>query len=232
MNRMLLVAVVSAICVALIRSPASAQTSVKVASARSAKPLEIAPVDKPAATGTTRVAVINLGFVLTKYERANVLKEELQTEVKKLQEEAKKHMENINIWQAALQKNEFKIGTKEQYEEKLIAARRRLEDLNRTASTKFGKASQAQLVTLWSDVHEAVKAYAARHNIELVMAYGEPVQKDNLGAFQNLTRKISAADGGAALPFFMTPGVDISEAVTDLLNRRYREAKEKTDEPK
>ena len=183
--------------------------------------------EKPA--GTTRVAVINLGYVLNKYDRASAIKEEMQAELSKMREEAKKQMENITLWQGALQKNEFKDGTKEQYEEKLINARRRFEDLNRLAQTKLGKAQQTQLVTLWSDVHDAVKTYSAAQGIDLVMAYGEPIDKKDVMTFLNIERKMRGADqGGSVVPFFVGPGVDISEAVVDLLNRRYREETEKT----
>lgn len=222
MNRMLFACVVSVICVPV----AFAQPTATRVDTKSAQ--NVPSVKSPAA-GTTRVAVINLGVVLTKYERATALKEEMQAEIKKLQEEAKKLQENINLWQSAVQKNEFKNGSKEDYEEKLINARRRLEDLNRVAQTKFGKMSQAHLLTLWSDVHDAVKDYCTQHGIDLVMAYGDPVAKDNAGAFQNVSRKLSAADAGGATPFFMAPGVDISEAVTEFLNKRYRDGKETTE---
>jgi len=220
MNRMLLACVVSVICVPL----AFAQpTTARIVTPR---PAQLAPVAKTPAAGTTRVAVINLGYVLTKYERATALKEEMQADAKKMGDEAKKLQENVNLWQSALQKGEFKNGTKEDYEEKLIGARRRLEDLNRLAQTKFGKASQAHLLTLWNDVHEAVKDYCAQNNIDLVMAYGDPVQKDAASTFQSVTRKIQAVDNGGAMPFFMAPGVDISEAVTEFLNKRYRDGKD------
>lgn len=214
MNRMLFGCVISVICVPLaIAQPAAVRVTAKAPqNASSAK-----------APGTTRVAVINLGYILTKYERSSVLKAELQAELKSMQDEAKKLSESVNMWQSALQKNEFKNGTKEDYEEKLITARRRLEDLTRLAQTKVGKAQQAHLLTLWNDVHEAVKAYSAQHGIGLVMAYGDPLQKDAGAFFQTVTRKLQTADAGGAMPFFMAPGVDISEEVTDFLNKRYRE---------
>jgi Skp family chaperone for outer membrane proteins len=225
MNRTLLAAIV----LATWGSAAIAQSSVaqKPLKFASAKPLNAVPLDKPAAAGTTRVAVINLAYVLSKYERASFLKEELQAEAKKAQEEAKRLMEQCNLLQQTLQKGDFKNNTKEQFEEKLINTRRRLEDLNRTASAKLGKATQAQLVILWKDVQEAVKTYSARHGIELVMTYADAPSPNDAASFQNLTRKLGATDNGGSTPIFMAPGVDISEAVTDLLNERFREAREK-----
>jgi Skp family chaperone for outer membrane proteins len=180
---------------------------------------------KSAPKGTTRVAVINLGAVLAKYEKANDFKAEMARNLKELQGEAKSLQADLAKWQAALQKNEFRGGTKEQYEEKVINGRRRLEDLSRTASLTVGKTQQAHLETLWNDMQEAVKEYCAENKIDLVFAYGDP--KDNAGAFPNIDRKLRAADGGGAVPFFMNAGVDISEAVVELLNKKYRDAQAK-----
>lgn len=222
MNRILLVAAALAICVVCSPS-ASAQSRSKK------KPARTVAVEK-SATGASRVAVINLGYVLNKYERASAIKEEMQAELGKVREQAKKQMENINVWQSALQKNDFADGTKEQYEEKLIRAKRQLEDLNRTTQARFGKAQQTQLITLWNDVQEAVKAYSAEHGIDLVMAYGDPLDQKDVMSFMNLERKMRGADQGSTVPFFVSPNADISDAVVQLLNQRYREERERATE--
>lgn len=173
--------------------------------------------------GTTKVAVFNIGVVLNKYQRASIAKEQLSKEVKRLQAEAKELNESIAKWQTALQSGEVPASKKELYEEKIINARRQLEDLNREARTTIGKKQEATLVELWKDVRQAVKVYAAEHGLDLVIVYGDvsdPLQQD---VFPNVTRKMSALDQGGAMPFFMAPGVDVSEGLVELLNRRYRE---------
>lgn len=180
---------------------------------------------KPLPSGTTRVAVINLGAVFTKYDKANDFKAEITRSVKDLQEEAKRLQADLATWQNALQKNEFKNGTREEFEEKLINGRRRLEDLGRMATQTVGKTQQANLESLWNDVQDALKVYSAEHKIGLVIAYGDPVQKDQLSTFMNLDRKMRAADSGAGVPIYMGAGTDISEAIVDLLNQRYRDAR-------
>lgn len=220
MKRIFAVAVVFALCAPF----AFAQSRAKKPKVTT---VAVAEAEKPMPGGTTRVAIINLGYVLGKYERATAVKEEVQAEMGKLRDEAKKHMENIAVWQNALQTNQFKNGTKEQYEEKLIVAKRKLEDLTRTAQTKVGKAQQAQLQTLWSEIHEAVKTYSAAHGIDLVMAYGEPIDKKEWMTSMNLDRKLRGLDQGAALPFFVAPGVDITEAIAEQLNKQYRAEKDK-----
>ena len=133
--------------------------------------------------------------------------------------------DDLTKWQNALQKNEVPPGKKELYEEKIINARRQLEDLSREARTSVGKKQEATLIQLWKDVRAAVKTYSAEHGIELVIAYGDVNLKSQEDQFPNITRKMAALDQGGSMPFFMTPGVDISEALVGLLNRQYREKK-------
>lgn len=225
MRRMIPISLSFAVLAFCAVSPVDAQEPGK-----KGKSSRVSAAAKPMPQGTTRVAIINLGYVFQKYERAATIKEEMQSDLKRLGDEAKKHVENVKIWQAALQANDFKDATKEQYEEKLILARRRLEDLDRTARTKYGKVQQSGLVTLWNDVHEAVKTYAAAQGIDLVMAYGEPLGANDAMAFPNIDRKLRGTEQGGAVPFLIGPGVDISDAIVELLNKRYRDEKGKATE--
>jgi hypothetical protein len=215
---MFIVFIVSAICV----SSASAQTGLlsKALAAASAG-ADKTNSRKTGAAGTTRVAVFNVAAVFNKYKRAIDCKDELSREIKEMQEEAKQLTENLTKWQASLQKNEFP-NKRELYEEKIINARRRLEDMNREARVKVGKAQEANLILLWSDIRAAVKAYAANHDIDLVIAYGDAREADQ-NLFPNISRKMAAIDQGGSMPFLIGPGVDISDGLVDLLNRQYRE---------
>lgn len=224
MNRMFFACIVIGICLAVTPSAAFAQ----ILAAAPLFPPTKSTADrsnaaKPAPSGTTRVAVVNLGVVLTKYERAAALKDEMNQEMKQLQEEAKQLTQDLAAWQTALQKNELGGAKKEQYEEKIINARRRLEDMTRIARGKVGKAQEASIIQLWNDVREAVKAYSAEHGIQLVIAYGDPKEASLLDLFPNINRKMQAIDQGGSAPFLIGPGVDISEAVVGMMNRQYRE---------
>ena len=182
----------------------------------------------PAARGTTRIATINLGQVIADYDKARDFKNGMASNLKQMQEEAKRLQQNLNTWQMAVQKGEFGDSTREQVEEKIIAARRRLEDLNRMAQNRVGKTQQAYLEELWRDIDVAVKEYSAKHGIDLVIAYGDPVRKEDAMKFLNLDRKLRTVDQGGVVPFFMGTGVDISHGVTEMLNQKYREARANT----
>jgi len=226
MNRMLIACVVMGNCYAANSSSASAQTVTQPVSVAS---IEISADMANAAKlpmGTTRVAVFNVAVVFSKYERAAAIKEEVAQEMKQMQQEAKQLTQDLNAWHAALQKNDLSAAKKEKYEEKIINARRRLEDLSRQARSKVGKTHETSLIVLWKDIREAVKTYATEHGIHLVIAYGDPKEAEMVDLFPNVNRKMQAVDQGGSLPFFMAPGVDISEALVDLLNRQYREKSE------
>jgi Skp family chaperone for outer membrane proteins len=175
--------------------------------------------------GTTRVAVFNIGIVLNKYQRAANMKQELAEEIKQLKDEAKELTDDLRTWQAALQKNNLSPNKREQLEEKVINARRQLEDLDRQARSKLGKAQEASLTNLWKDIREAVKTYSTEHGIGLVIAYGDPAESGLVDVVPNINRKMQAIDHGGGTPFYVGPGTDISEALVELLNRTYRQRK-------
>jgi Skp family chaperone for outer membrane proteins len=187
--------------------------------------LDIDKTNARSAGGTTKVAVFNLGLVLSKYQRAAAMKEEMAEEMKQLKEEAKQLTDNLRNWQTALQRGDLPPAKKEQYEEKMINARRRLEDLDRQARAKVGKSQENGLNMLWKDMRDAVKAHATENGIGLVIVYGDPLDTGLVDVMPNITRKMQAIDQGGGVPFFVGPGVDISEAIIERLNRQYRQKK-------
>jgi Skp family chaperone for outer membrane proteins len=216
MNRMFLALIAVGLCV----TSAFAQ----------ARPVAATDADrtnapKPPAVGTTKVAVFNLALVFNKYERAAAIKQEVAHDMKEIQDEAKELQRNLTAWQNALQKGGLSDAKKEAYEEKLINARRRLEDLGREARAKVGKSQENNLIQLWKDIREATNAYAKEHGLQLVIAYGDPKEIEQIDLFPNISRKMQTLDQGGAMPFFVAPGVDISDALIQRLNRQYREKK-------
>lgn len=181
------------------------------------------PPENPVPTGTTRVAVLNLGVVFQKYDRATALKKEVEDSLANVKVEAKTLTQNLTAWTANLQKLDLVDPQRKQLEEKIIQARRQLEDMQRMVSFELGKIQQTHLVTLWKDVQHAVKDYSAQHGIELVIAYGDPADKELLATFPSITRKMQSADAGGSMPFFVSPRADISHAVVDLLNKQFRD---------
>jgi Skp family chaperone for outer membrane proteins len=225
MNRMFIALIAVLVTCTVSSSAAFAQTNIVASVLASVAKTAADRTNAPKAPGATKVAVFNIGVVFSKYEKALAIKENMAKDMKMLQDEAKQLAQNLNVWQKALQGKDLAPGKKEQYEEKIIIARRRMEDLERQARAKIGKSGDNNLNVLWKDVREAVKTYATEHGIQLVISYGDPIDTGLIDVLPNITRKMQAMDQGGGVPFFMAPGVDISEGIVELLNRQYREKK-------
>src|SRR5262249_36340348 len=129
----------------------------------------------------------------------------------------------IMSWQEAMNHPSFKKEERERYEQAIVANKRKLEDLDREARAKIGKRQEEQITILYKDVSDKVDAYAKNNGIHIVLAYGEQFEGD-LFAFPNLNRKMQGMDLGSVHPLYVMPGLDISNAVIDVLNQSYRAA--------
>jgi Skp family chaperone for outer membrane proteins len=170
------------------------------------------------ATGT-RVAVVNIGAVFTKYEKAKNFKTEMEATLKPFKDEAEKIKKNVLAYQAAAQQ-EKDAQKREQYEQALRVLKRQLEDLDLEARKKIGSKQEQHLIQLFKEVHGHVQAVAQSNGIHMVIGYGEPPDGD-LFSFMNINRKLSAMDMGAATPLYFHPSLDISDTVIASLNRSF-----------
>jgi Skp family chaperone for outer membrane proteins len=224
MNRMFLALIVLGITftpASLMAQTAQSPLSVALTKVSADKANAVKPVPPG---GRPVIAVVNIGVVFNKYQRAVAFKEQMTHEMKESQEEAKQLTQDITVWKTAvLQQNDFSAAKREQYEKKIINAMRQLEDLQRQVRSKVGKTQEANLIVLWKDVRAAVKTYATEHGIQVVFAFADPKESELVDLFPNVTRKMQALDQGGSTPLFTAPGADISEAVAELLNRQYRE---------
>jgi Skp family chaperone for outer membrane proteins len=178
---------------------------------------------QPVPAGTTRVAVVNMGYVFGKYQKALMVKKDLEETIEPFKKKAKDLIEQMNAWQTESKKSEIDAGEKGQLDTKILKSKHQLEELQDQVSKVIKKRQEDNLVTLWKEVQDGVKTYAIQQEIDLIIGFGDPMEKEVLDQFPNVNRKMQAMDGGSALPLFVRPGVDISEAVVELLNRRYRQ---------
>jgi Skp family chaperone for outer membrane proteins len=170
----------------------------------------------------TRVAVVNIGTVFTKYEKAKAFKAEMEAILKPFKEEAEKIKKNVLAYQEA-HKKATEAKDREQFENALRILKRQLEDLDLEARKKIGARQEQHLIQLYKEVSEHIKAVASANGIHLVLGFGEPPDGD-LYSFANINRKLTAMDMGGAVPLFHNPALDISEVVVTSLNRSYTAA--------
>jgi Skp family chaperone for outer membrane proteins len=205
----------------IIAAVISLAVSVSVAAAQE-------KLDRPAPAGTVRVAVVNVGVVFHKYERAAAFKNELAGTMAPFKKKVQALNDQGKKWAHELKAPALTPAQKDKLEQAIRDTKRQLEDTEAGFKRVIGKKQEDSLITLWKDVRDAVKTCAKQQGIRLVIAYGDPIEKELLEQFPNINRKMQAIDMGSALPLFIDDGVDISEAVVVELNRRYREELKKT----
>jgi Skp family chaperone for outer membrane proteins len=165
----------------------------------------------------TRVALVNIGTVFTKYDKANAFKTEMEKELKPFKDEAEKIKKNMLAWQDA-GKNAKDAKERDTAEQNIRVLKRQLEDLDIEARKKIGKRQEDHLIQLYKEVTHHIKSVASANGIHVVLGYGEPPNQD-LFSFMNINRKLSAMDMGAVTPLYFHESLDISEYVVQSLNR-------------
>ena len=171
------------------------------------------------AGGGTRIAVVNVFDVFTKYQKAKFFKDEMDTTLKPYRDKAKTIKETMIEWEKEAQKPMPK-WPKENLENGLRQKKRELEDLDLEARRLIGKKQEDQLVVLWKEVNDAVSKTAAAQGYQLVMAIGEPSELDQ-NSFPAISRKMQSYEVGASSPLYVSGSINITAQVIDTLNAGY-----------
>src|SRR5262245_45884293 len=119
---------------------------------------------KPEADGSTKVAVVNIGYVFNNYDRAKVFKTDLERAFAPYKEKSKKINDEINKLQKDANDNDD-IGVVQARQALIVQRKRELEDVNMEMQRKLGQKQERNLMDLWADVQGAIKAYATDKKI-------------------------------------------------------------------
>jgi Skp family chaperone for outer membrane proteins len=176
-----------------------------------------------AASVGTRVGVVNVGTVFTKYAKAVAFKEELQKTIKPYKDKADVWRKQMIEYQDLLQKQDFAKYKKEDLEKAVKDRKRAMEDMDMEVRNLIGKQQEEQLVQLWKEVTTHIRAYGASKGFHVVMGYGDPMDAKELDTFPNINRKMQGMDLGGLCPLYVAQGLDISEEVVQSLNAAYQQ---------
>ncbi len=175
----------------------------------------------PSTAGGTRLAVINVGVVFTKYKKATAFKEELQKKVMPFKDKMDGWRKEVIQYQDLIQRGDFKQYKKEDLEKAIVDRKCALEDTDREVRNLVGKQSEEQLVHLWKEITSHVRAFGATNGFHMVLGYGDPMDPKEMDTFANINRKMQGMDIGGVTPLYLAQGLDISEAVVQSLNAAY-----------
>lgn len=173
-----------------------------------------------AQTTGTRVGVVNIGTVFTKYQKAVDFNKEMENTLKPFKDQADKIKKDMLAYQGGVDDPKTDAKLKEQYVQAIRALKRKLEDLDLDARKAIGQKQETHLIQLYKEVSDHIQAVSNANGIHVVLGFGEPPAADLL-SFRNINRKVAAMDMGAVIPLYFHSSLDISETVVASLNRSY-----------
>jgi RNA polymerase sigma factor (sigma-70 family) len=187
------------------------------------RPATADPPDRPpddTAGAPTRIALLNLSYVLKHCDEYKGVQEAIQKQVKFYQDRAQASRAKIDEWTKLLAGPPGLIGLKrDMIERDIQMEQRRMEDDQAEARRALAQVSDAQTVALYQKVRDMAARYAKAHNIDLVLHYSDAAPDDpDYDSPMNVGHKMQA---GVCLPLYGKPDMDISKAVVLALNAAY-----------
>lgn len=169
---------------------------------------------RPAAP-TTKVALMNLTYVVNNYEKFKGYKEEIKQAVKPFQDNDEKFKAEAKALTDEAAKTGVTNERREQIENKLKDLQRKVEDNKNEAQKVVGKKQEQQLITLYSDVHTVCKRVAEARGYDMILHFNDATEQKEYWSAQNIARKMQA---GALMPIYHNPALDVSNDVLATLN--------------
>ena len=169
---------------------------------------------------TPRVGVVNIWAVVNGYKRTEELRADLQGIVKKYEEELVQPKKELEGRQAQLTEPRFLENPK------IIAAitneinrlQRIITDKSEEMREVLIKKEGEQAAEVYHEIQDTIREIAISKGLELVSVYGDTPDAKDRNVAANLARKINTS---ASIPFYMAPGVDLTEEVLKRLNDKH-----------
>lgn len=172
----------------------------------------------PAPAGT-KVGVVNVGHVFNHWKKAQRFKVELEAAADPFNKRAKVMQEEMSKWDMEMRKQGVSKQQAEIFQDSITKNKRQLEDLAAEMRKLLGKKSEDNLVMLWKESNDCIKRVGEAYGFSIVMGYGDPLEPALMDLFPNVNRKMGAMDAGGAVPLYVHPSSDLSNAVTQTLNQ-------------
>jgi Skp family chaperone for outer membrane proteins len=177
-----------------------------------------APSRPAAAEPRTRIALLNLAYVIKNYKKTETFQGEIKAEFKTF--EARAQAKKAQMEQLAKHGSDPKTTAeqREQDEKSITQLKREIEDINAEAKSVLGKKSDEQMVILYREIQDAAGRYAMAHNFEAVFHYLDATTQQDYYSPNMIVRKLQSP---SLMPLYQAPGLDISVEVVMALNAAY-----------
>jgi Skp family chaperone for outer membrane proteins len=176
--------------------------------------------EKAAVRPRTRVALLNISYVVKYYDKFKSYQEEMKAAFKPFQDrdkELKTQLEELTKHAADVT---LPVDRRDALAEKAKKAKQAIEDNGKEAKALIGKKTDEQMKAIYLDITEAVRRHATAHDLELVLHYNDATTREDSLSPPNIARKLQA---GSLLPVYAAPGLDITKDLVEEMNRALRD---------
>jgi Skp family chaperone for outer membrane proteins len=175
----------------------------------------------------TRIAILNLSYVVKNYDKFKTFQEELKKTVEPYQAkdtawkaEGKKLAKDMGLPATTAQR-------REEIEKRLKELQRLIEDNKAEVQKIVVKKQEEQDKVLHRDVQAAARRHARAKDLELVLHYNDAVTIEEFWSPRSIAPRMQA---GALVPLYVAEGIDISKEIVAALNKDLRRAAAKEGE--
>lgn len=166
----------------------------------------------------TRIAVVNVVQVLKKYSKFQNADASIKQQIQETKKTLEPLEQQIKALQAKGQVSDAaeRDNIKRDLERLTLQYREKAEDADKALTRRSGELA----VQIYKELEDAVDLFARSNAIELVMMYNDAL-KSNDAEYHNpaiVQRKMNIV--GPFMPMYVDPRMDITEPITQMLNRR------------
>lgn len=173
------------------------------------------PPAPSAAASNGKVGVVNINKVLKSFNKANAYNTWLMNRAKFYGDQANALQAQVNVRQADAQK-EADPKKKDIIAEEIRGLVRRVEDLNAAAQKDLDANRGPIMVQIYNDISQITASVARSSGVDVVLAYPDVTDPAEGQQPQKIFAKLFA---GAAMPLYVAPGADMTDAILTTLNQ-------------
>jgi Skp family chaperone for outer membrane proteins len=181
----------------------------------------VTPVRATTPSGTpaakSKIAILNLKYVITNYSRFKTFQEENKKSYEKYEVQLKPLTTKMEGYSKQVKDPAVDQATKEKISKEAKQLQQQIQNITEEAREALGKQESDQLVLIYKEVGAAVSAYAVANDLELVMHYSDGTNEVEMNSPQNMHQKMGQR---ALIPLYWGQGTDISYPVLQNLNAR------------
>jgi RNA polymerase sigma factor (sigma-70 family) len=165
----------------------------------------------------SRIGLINMTRVFKGSKKVQALQADLRLQGQEARQKLDALQKQAHDDQARCDDPATPAGTREQLGQKVRQIRREIEDVEAQLKARMAKANGEGLTGAYREIEGAANRVAKAKGLELVLFYTDAVTEEDFYTPDALQRKLSQP--GALVPIIAAPGMDITEAVIEGLNR-------------